>query len=541
GGRGPGGRGPRRPPRARRGRRRFTSIRTRIFTIVVLLAIVVLGNTVYATTVMRAMANDTAYLADLQNNVVEPRQVVENGALRSRLLVEQIDSRTNKQMEDELVAELNGVTGDVEHAISRYSATEAGNSAHWQDFLDAWRQWSTLRDETLVPNGLREIYSRTNEDTSEKLAQQYTAALNAAGQEMDVVVARVTEDAGARALQSMAILAGTSAVALVLALVAGYRLAMSIRGALGKVGASVDALADGDLTVRADVTSEDEVGRMARSLTRAQMSLRTLVGDLAATSNAVAAAAQALASAGSQLAAGSEQTSEQAGTAAAAAEQVSHNVQTVAAGAEQMGASIREIATNANEAADVATRATEVAASTNDTVTKLGTSSQEIGNVVRVITSIAEQTNMLALNATIEAARAGEAGKGFAVVASEVKELAQETARATEDIARRIQAIQTDSAGAVDAIAEISSIVSSISAHQLTIASAVEEQTATTNEMLRGVGEVAAGSEEIAANIAHVAQTTASGYGAMTQINASIDELAKMSDDLRTRVAQFRY
>ncbi|GAA1652367.1 methyl-accepting chemotaxis protein [Georgenia ruanii] len=540
-GRGPRGRGPRRPPRARRERRRFTSIRTRIFTIVVMLAIVVLGNTIYATTLMRAMADDTAYLADLQSNVVEPRQVIQNGALRSRLLVEQIDSRTNEQTEEELVAELDGVTGDVEHAIARYSATDAGTSPHWQDFLDAWGQWSTLRDETLVPNGLREIYSRTSTDTSEKLAQQYTDALNAAAQEMDVVVARVTDDARDRALQGMAILAVTSAVALVLALVAGYRLAMSIRRSLQKVGASVDALADGDLTVHADVTSEDEVGRMARSLARAQTGLRTLVADLAATSNAVAAAAQALASAGSQLAAGSEQTSEQAGTAAAAAEQVSHNVQTVAAGAEQMGASIREIATNANEAADVATRATEVAASTNATVTKLGTSSQEIGNVVRVITSIAEQTNMLALNATIEAARAGEAGKGFAVVASEVKELAQETARATDDIARRIQAIQTDSAGAVEAITEISSIVSSISAHQLTIASAVEEQTATTSEMLRGVGEVASGSEEIAANIAHVAQTTASGYGAMTQINASIDELAKMSDDLRTRVAQFRY
>ncbi|MPV89738.1 HAMP domain-containing protein [Georgenia ruanii] len=506
-----------------------------------MLAIVVLGNTIYATTLMRAMADDTAYLADLQSNVVEPRQVIQNGALRSRLLVEQIDSRTNEQTEEELVAELDGVTGDVEHAIARYSATDAGTSPHWQDFLDAWGQWSTLRDETLVPNGLREIYSRTSTDTSEKLAQQYTDALNAAAQEMDVVVARVTDDARDRALQGMAILAVTSAVALVLALVAGYRLAMSIRRSLQKVGASVDALADGDLTVHADVTSEDEVGRMARSLARAQTGLRTLVADLAATSNAVAAAAQALASAGSQLAAGSEQTSEQAGTAAAAAEQVSHNVQTVAAGAEQMGASIREIATNANEAADVATRATEVAASTNATVTKLGTSSQEIGNVVRVITSIAEQTNMLALNATIEAARAGEAGKGFAVVASEVKELAQETARATDDIARRIQAIQTDSAGAVEAITEISSIVSSISAHQLTIASAVEEQTATTSEMLRGVGEVASGSEEIAANIAHVAQTTASGYGAMTQINASIDELAKMSDDLRTRVAQFRY
>ena len=143
---------------------------------------------------------------------------------------------------------------------------------------------------------------------------------------------------------------------------------------------------------------------------------------------------------------------------------------------------------------------------TNATVAKLGESSAEIGNVIKVITSIAQQTNLLALNATIEAARAGEAGKGFAVVANEVKELAKQTAKATEDISRKIEAIQNDTKGAVEAIAQIGKIINQINDIQNTIASAVEEQTATTGEISRNVAEAAKGSNEIAQNITGVAQ-----------------------------------
>jgi len=169
----------------------------------------------------------------------------------------------------------------------------------------------------------------------------------------------------------------------------------------------------------------------------------------------------------------------------------------------------------------------------------LGTSSQEIGDVVKAITSIAEQTNLLALNATIEAARAGEAGKGFAVVASEVKDLAQETARATEDIARRVEAIQADTAGAVSAISEISEIIASINDYQLTIASAVEEQTATTNEMSRSVAEAATGTGEIATNITGVAEAASKSTETVTQMGGVVHELSCLAEDLRVRVAQF--
>jgi methyl-accepting chemotaxis protein len=315
----------------------------------------------------------------------------------------------------------------------------------------------------------------------------------------------------------------------------------SITRPVRKVQTSLEALAIGDLTVVAQVRQKDEIGRMAAALDSAQASLREVLSSVVSSADAVAASSEELSASSAQISASAEETSAQSGVVASAADEVSRSVQTVAAGAEQMGASIREIASNAAEASEVASRAVTAAHTTTATVARLGDSSAEIGNVIKVITSIAEQTNLLALNATIEAARAGEAGKGFAVVANEVKELAQETAKATEDIARRVEAIQADTGAAVTAIAEISSIVGQIADRQTTIASAVEEQTATTQEMSRSVTEAAGGTTDIANNITGVSTAAESTTQALTQTRTAVDELSRMAAELRSTVGTFTY
>jgi methyl-accepting chemotaxis protein len=328
-------------------------------------------------------------------------------------------------------------------------------------------------------------------------------------------------------------------IGVVVAVVLALLVAQGVTRPVKRIREVLARVAEGDLSVRAGETGGGELGDVAHSLDHTLDSLGRVM-------NLVRGSAARLSDASAQLDAASQAIADNARTAAGQADavvtsagDVASSVDTVAAGSSQMESAIREIAHNATEAARVAGQAVDVAENTTRTVGKLGDSSQEIATVVKLINGIAEQTNLLALNATIEAARAGEAGKGFAVVASEVKELAQETARATEDISKRVEAIQADTAGAVDAISQISTVIAEINDFQATIAAAVEEQTATTNEMNRNVAEAASGSQDIAAAISGLAAGTQETNQRVEDAQRAAAELARMSGELQDAVSRF--
>jgi len=430
---------------------------------------------------------------------------------------------------------------DVEALSGSERRTFETISEQWDTFFtvnDAWTQQlgratseADMKAAFLVLNDgdLDAAWSALLESTEELAAS--------VDQRTEALAAEADDQAGATRTTIVVV----SVLALLLALALGIAVTRSVVRPLGRVVLAVDRVAEGDLTASPGIDQRDEVGRLAQSFDATMASLRRIVATMASSATTVAASAEEIAVTSDSIQASATETSSEATRASTAAGAVSANVETVAAGSAQMGASIQEIARSASDAADVAAEAVREAEATGMTVSQLGESSQAIGDVVKVITSIAEQTNLLALNATIEAARAGEAGKGFAVVAHEVKELAQETARATEEITQRVATIQADAAGAVGAIDQIGSIVARISASQITIAAAVEEQTLTTQEMNRNVTDAAAGSGDIARTVERVADASQVTTEGVEALHGAVAELSQMSVQLQELVASFRY
>jgi len=340
-----------------------------------------------------------------------------------------------------------------------------------------------------------------------------------------------------------AVSTGMTILAIVLCLSIAYYTAQSITRPLQDTVLILKDIAEGegDLTRRANQSTGDELGEMGKWFNTFMAKLESLVAHVAKSTQGVAGSSERLFGVSHDMGAGAEETSAQANVVAAAAEEVTRNLQTVAAATEEMTASIGEISKNASVAARVAGQAVERAGMANVTMDQLGKSSDEIGEVVKVIHSIAQQTKLLALNATIEAARAGAAGKGFAVVANEVKDLANETAKATDQITKKVDAIRAGTTGAIEVIAEISGIIAQMHEISTTIASAVEEQTATTKEIARNVAEAAIGELQVTENITSVAQAARSTSKGAQSTQTAAGELAKMASDLQQMVGLFKF
>ncbi|GAA4969784.1 methyl-accepting chemotaxis protein [Kineococcus glutinatus] len=351
------------------------------------------------------------------------------------------------------------------------------------------------------------------------------------------------ESAEARSISAgfLRIMLIVCALSVAVALFVAWRTASNLSRRIGEAADVLAAVEGGDLTRRMATTPDDEVGRMGSSLNSALDSLGQVMGAMERSAGELTGTSHRIGALSQRISTGAVESAAQADIVSSAAAEVSHNVQGVAAGSAEMGVAIQEIARNTSEAAAVAGEAVQAMGATTDTVQRLAESSKEIGEVVKVITAIAEQTNLLALNATIEAARAGDAGKGFAVVASEVKDLAQETARATESISSRVHAIQADTQGAAEAITAVTGVIGQIDQYQTTIAAAVEEQTATTAEMSRGIADAAGGSEQIAANIDAVAAVARTTQESVAESERAVGELDAVASELRTLVARFRY
>ncbi|WP_321475238.1 methyl-accepting chemotaxis protein [uncultured Paludibaculum sp.] len=302
----------------------------------------------------------------------------------------------------------------------------------------------------------------------------------------------------------------------------------------------LQALAKMDLTARVRGDYDGDYAVIAKSLNDVCTTLAREVNHIAEHTHVLAAASEEIGAVSHEMARTAAEANQRANSAARSSEQVSANLTTASGDSKEMLTSIREIARNASKAATVVRSAVAVTDTTSQKMQHLGQSSQEIGKVIKVITGIAQQTNLLALNATIEAARAGEAGKGFAVVANEVKELAKGTAKATEEVSGRIEAIQSDTKDSVKAIAEIATVTSEINEISHTIATAVEEQTATTNQMGRHVADAAEAAAAIAADMSQLAEAVRLTSAGASQTDTAIADLNRTVGRLQNFVQMFR-